>query len=107
VQVYPDAHNPELRAFGQPTQYCFQPSQVYLAGKHDSPDDFDFQMTVFKGLLSADRVLEKLSTEVGHAPGEQLATVDLVERDLASAVWNGDDSFVTSWPDGTIRVDAD
>lgn len=68
VQVYPDAHNPELRAAGQPTQYYFQPSQVYLARKHDSPDDFDFQMTVFKGLLSAEDTIapaDLAGTEVG------------------------------------------
>ncbi|MEV8585699.1 hypothetical protein [Streptomyces sp. NPDC051180] len=52
VQVYPDAHNPELREAGLPTQYYFQPAQVFLARKHDSPQDFDFQMTLFKGLLS-------------------------------------------------------
>ncbi|MGH3378305.1 MAG: hypothetical protein ACRDP6_26640 [Actinoallomurus sp.] len=52
VQVYPDAHNPELRRAGQPTQYYFQPAQVYLARKHDFPDDFDFEMTLFKGLMS-------------------------------------------------------
>ncbi|MFH8836788.1 hypothetical protein [Streptomyces sp. NPDC017868] len=52
VQVYPDAHNPELRAAGLPTQYYFQPAQVFLARKHDSPGDFDFEMTLFKGLLS-------------------------------------------------------
>ena len=50
VQVYPDAMNPELRAAGLPTQYYFQPAQVFLARKHDSPDDYDFQMTLFKGL---------------------------------------------------------
>jgi hypothetical protein len=52
VQVYPDAHNPELRRAGQPTQYYFQPAQVFLARKHDSPADYDFEMTVFKGLMS-------------------------------------------------------
>ncbi|MFG1798384.1 hypothetical protein [Nocardia sp. NPDC049149] len=52
VQVYPDAHNPELRQAGQPTQYYFQPSRVYLARKHDTPEDYDFQMTLFKGLMS-------------------------------------------------------
>ncbi|SED98576.1 hypothetical protein [Streptomyces sp. TLI_105] len=52
LQVYPDAHNPELRAAGLPTQYYFQPAEVFLARKHDFPDDFNFQMTVFKGLNS-------------------------------------------------------
>ncbi|HWK47889.1 MAG TPA: hypothetical protein VNT30_24415 [Stellaceae bacterium] len=52
VNVYPDAHNPELHQAGFPTQYYFQPAQVYLARKHDFPDDFDFVMTLFKGLGS-------------------------------------------------------
>ncbi|MEU4102119.1 hypothetical protein AB0F16_16250 [Streptomyces tanashiensis] len=52
LQVYPDAHNPELREAGMPTQYYFQPAEVFLARKHDFPDDFNFQMTLFKGLLS-------------------------------------------------------
>ena len=70
VQVYPDAHNPELRAAGLPTQYYFQPAQVFLARKHDTPDDYDFQMTLFKGLGSEETnitpaELEGASTEVG------------------------------------------
>ncbi|AWZ04236.1 hypothetical protein DRB96_05415 [Streptomyces sp. ICC1] len=52
LQVYPDAHNPELRQAGLPTQYYFQPARVFLARKQDSPQDFDFQMTLFKGLMS-------------------------------------------------------
>ncbi|CAM5244376.1 hypothetical protein STANM309S_05183 [Streptomyces tanashiensis] len=52
LQVYPDAHNPELRKAHMPTQYYFQPAEVFLARKHDSPDDFNFQMTLFKGLMS-------------------------------------------------------
>ncbi|MGW0778339.1 hypothetical protein ACWD01_33015 [Streptomyces sp. NPDC002835] len=50
--MYPDAHNPELRQAGLPTQYYFQPARVFLARKQDSPQDFDFQMTLFKGLMS-------------------------------------------------------
>jgi hypothetical protein len=70
VQVYPDAHNPELRRAGQPTQYYFQPSQVFLARRPDSPDDFDFSMTLFKGLMSEETSItpEELagaSTELG------------------------------------------
>jgi hypothetical protein len=70
VQVYPDAHNPELRQAGLPTQYYFQPAQVFLARKHDSPQDFDFEMTLFKGLGSEEtsitpQELAGASTEMG------------------------------------------
>jgi len=70
VQVYPDAHNPELRAAGLPTQYYFQPAQVYLARKQTEPQDFDFEMTLFKGLGSEEAnitpaELQGASTEMG------------------------------------------
>ena len=70
VQVYPDANNPELRAAGLPTQYYFQPAQVYLAHKQTSPQDFDFEMTLFKGLGSEEAnitptELQGASTEMG------------------------------------------
>jgi len=70
VQVYPDGHNPELRAAGLPTQYYFQPAQVFLARKHDSPQDYDFEMTLFKGLGSEETnitpvELQGSSTELG------------------------------------------
>ncbi|MGW5780960.1 hypothetical protein [Streptomyces sp. NPDC003863] len=68
LQVYPDAHNPELRAAGMPTQYYFQPAEVFLARKHDSPDDFNFQMTLFKGLMSEEAHIapsDLVGTELG------------------------------------------
>ncbi|MEV7544930.1 hypothetical protein [Streptomyces sp. NPDC089915] len=68
VQVYPDAHNPELRNAGLPTQYYFQPAEVFLAKKHDSPDDFNFEMTLFKGLMSEEANVtpaEMAGTELG------------------------------------------
>jgi hypothetical protein len=52
LQVYPDANNPSLKAAGLPSQFYFQPQRVYLAKKQDSPQDFDFGMTVFKGLMT-------------------------------------------------------
>lgn len=55
LQVYPDANNPQLKAAGLKTQYYFQPSSVYIAKRVDDPADFDFGMTVFKGLLTSDR----------------------------------------------------
>lgn len=57
LQVYPDAHNPELRAAGMPTQYYFQPSRIMLARKQGSPEDFDFEMTLFKGLMSEETTI--------------------------------------------------
>ncbi len=54
VQVYPDASNAELKAQGLATQYYFQPSRVYLAKKQDSPRDYAFGMTVFKGLMTSE-----------------------------------------------------
>lgn len=54
LQVYPDASNDELRAAGRPMQYYWQPSRVYLAKKQDSPKDYDFGMTVFKGLMTTE-----------------------------------------------------
>lgn len=70
VQVYPDANNPDLRAAGLPSQYYFQPAQVYLAHKQTSPQDFDFEMTLFKGLGSEEAditpaTLQGASTEMG------------------------------------------
>ncbi|MEU6166868.1 hypothetical protein [Streptomyces tanashiensis] len=68
LQVYPDAHNPELRQAGLPTQYYFQPAEVFLARKHDSPDDFNFQMTLFKGLMSEEANIaptDLVGTELG------------------------------------------
>ena len=55
LQVYPDANNPQLKAAHLQTLYYFQPSSVYLANRVDSPQDFDFGMTLFKGLLTSDR----------------------------------------------------
>ncbi|WP_295696013.1 hypothetical protein [Lapillicoccus sp.] len=52
LQVYPDANNPALKAAGLPMQYYFQPQRVYLAKKQTAPADFDFGMTVFKGLMT-------------------------------------------------------
>jgi hypothetical protein len=54
LEVYPDANNPLLRANGLPTQYYFMPQRVYLAKKQDAPQDFDFGLTVFKGLMTTE-----------------------------------------------------
>jgi len=57
LQVYPDANNLGLKQANLATQYYFQPARVYLAKKQDSPADFDFGMTVFKGLMTAEDTL--------------------------------------------------
>jgi len=54
LQVYPDANNEDLRKAGRPTQYYWQPARVYLAKKQNSPKDYDFGMTVFKGLMTSE-----------------------------------------------------
>ena len=53
VQVYPDAHDPELRQAGRPTQYYFQPAHVILARKHAALQDSDFERTLLDGLGSS------------------------------------------------------
>lgn len=55
LQVYPDANNAALRAARLPTQYYWQPSQAYVAKRSDDPADYDFGMTLFKGLMTSDR----------------------------------------------------
>lgn len=54
LQVYPDANNSDLQAAGLPAQFYWQPARVYLARKQDSPADYDFGMTVFKGLMTSE-----------------------------------------------------
>lgn len=54
LQVYPDANNEELRKAGRPMQFYWQPARVYLARKHDTPAEYDFGMTVFKGLMTTE-----------------------------------------------------
>jgi hypothetical protein len=57
LQIYPDASNESLREAGQPTHFYYQPSNVYLARKQDSPADYDFGMTVFKGLMTEESTI--------------------------------------------------
>lgn len=57
LQIYPDANNPELRKAGLPLQYYFQPANVYLAKKQNSPKDYDFGMTIFKGLMTGETTI--------------------------------------------------
>ncbi|AEJ02770.1 hypothetical protein Nit79A3_3029 [Nitrosomonas sp. Is79A3] len=57
LEVYPDANNHMLRANGMPTHYYFVPQRVFLAKKQTSPADFDFGMTLFKGLLTGETTI--------------------------------------------------
>jgi hypothetical protein len=57
LEVYPDANNVMLRANGMPTHYYFVPQRVFLAKKQTAPADFDFAMTVFKGLLTGETTI--------------------------------------------------
>src|SRR5277367_1336222 len=54
LEVYPDSNNQLLKNNGLPMQFYFMPQRVYLAKKQDSPKDFDFGMTIFKGLLTTE-----------------------------------------------------
>ena len=54
LEVYPDANNPLLKKNGLPMQFYFLPQRVYLAKKQNSPKDYDFGMTIFKGLLTTE-----------------------------------------------------
>ncbi len=54
LEIYPDANNPLLRANGIQTQYYFVPQRVYLAKKQNAPADYDFGMTIFKGLMTTE-----------------------------------------------------
>jgi hypothetical protein len=57
LNVYPDANNPLLRANGMAMHYYFVPQRVYLAKKQDAPTDFDFALTIFKGLLTSETTI--------------------------------------------------
>jgi len=63
LEIFPDANNSVLKANGLAQQYYFMPQRIYLAKKQDSPADFDFGMTVFKGLLTPEDT-------VGINPGQ-------------------------------------
>jgi hypothetical protein len=67
LEVYPDANNALLKANGLPQQFYYVPQRVYLAKKQDSPQDFDFGMTVFKGLMTSesDVVVTGADVEIG------------------------------------------
>ena len=63
LEIFPDANNALLKTNGLAQQYYFMPQRIYLAKKQDSPQDFDFGMTVFKGLMTPEDT-------VGVNPGQ-------------------------------------
>jgi hypothetical protein len=54
LEIYPDVYNELLKANGMATQYYFVPQRVYLAKKQNAPADYDFAMSVFKGLMTSE-----------------------------------------------------
>jgi hypothetical protein len=67
LEVYPDANNSLLKREGLATQYYFIPERVYLAKKQTAPNDFDFGMTVFKGLMTSEDTIGITTTTGGAA----------------------------------------
>ena len=63
LEIFPDGNNPLLKSNGIAQQFYFMPQRIYLAKKQDSPQDFDFGMTVFKGLMTSEDT-------VGVTPGQ-------------------------------------
>lgn len=57
LEIFPDAANPVLKKNGLATQFYYMPKQVYLAKREDSPTDFDFSVTLFKGLMTTEDTL--------------------------------------------------
>ncbi len=65
LEVYPDANNALLKANGLQQQFYFVPQRVYVAKKQDSPQDFDFGMAVFKGLMTSEDTVGISPTAAG------------------------------------------
>ena len=57
LEVYPDSNNPALLINKLPTQFYYVPKQVNLAKKTESPEDYDFSVTLFKGLMTEEDTL--------------------------------------------------
>ena len=57
LEVFPDANNPALKNNGLPQQFYYLPKQISLAKRLDSPKDYDFSVTLFKGLMTAEDTL--------------------------------------------------
>jgi hypothetical protein len=70
LEIYPDANNPQLKANHMRTHYYFVPRRVYLAKKETAPADFDFAMTIFKGLMTSETTLGIADRPVTEGSGE-------------------------------------
>src|SRR5690242_8292417 len=57
LEIYPDANNPVLRNAQVQQHFYYVPQRVFLAKKETAPSDFDFGMTVFKGLITSEDTL--------------------------------------------------
>jgi len=57
LEVFPDANNPALKNNGLPQQFYYLPKQINLAKRLDSPSDYDFSVTLFKGLMTQEDTL--------------------------------------------------
>ena len=57
LEIFPDANNPVLKRNGLATQFYYLPKQIYLAKKENSATDFDFSVTLFKGLMTSEDTL--------------------------------------------------
>ena len=57
LEIFPDANNPTLKSNGLPAQFYYLPKQIYLAKKENSSSDFDFSVTLFKGLMTTEDTL--------------------------------------------------
>jgi hypothetical protein len=90
LEIFPDANNVLLKDNGLATHYYFMPQRIYLAKKQDSPADFDFGATIFKGLLTTE-------TDV--------AVTDPMTESGAVSVGGGICSFSTTFaiPESVIR----
>lgn len=57
LEVFPDANNPALKNNHLPTHFYYLPKQINVAKRSDSPQDYDFSVTLFKGLMTAEDTL--------------------------------------------------
>src|SRR5215469_16536958 len=57
LEIFPDANNPALKANGIATQFYYLPKQVNLAKRLDNPEEYDFSVTLFKGLMTTEDTL--------------------------------------------------
>ena len=70
LEIFPDANNVLLQQNGLPQQYYFMPKVIYVAKRQEDPADFDFGMTVFKGLMDSEDT-------IGVNPGQGTGSGDV------------------------------